>query len=80
MTEDEAKTKTCHKTLVPREMPGGAIGPYFVQTLKPCIGSACMAWRAGESKPAECSTLEAFGLTLEDWYGAFLTLENKSKV
>jgi len=45
MTESEAKTKTCHKTLVPIEMPGGGIGPYFVQAPKPCIGSACMAWR-----------------------------------
>jgi hypothetical protein len=37
MTEEEAKTKTCHKTLVPLLNATGSPGP--------CIGSACMAWR-----------------------------------
>lgn len=41
MTEDEAKTKTCHRTLVPFGNSAGnpAYGPAA------CIASACMAWR-----------------------------------
>lgn len=41
MTEEEAKTKTCHRTLglVPSESRGAVRAP------SACIGSACMAWR-----------------------------------
>ncbi len=42
MTEDEAKTKTCHKTLVPVASADGS-APWFLP--QACIGSACMAWR-----------------------------------
>lgn len=41
MTEQEAKTKTCHKTLIPVSADGSA--PWF--SPQACIGSACMAWR-----------------------------------
>jgi hypothetical protein len=37
MTEEEAKLKTCHKTLVPLLNEAGATSA--------CIGSQCMAWR-----------------------------------
>ena len=42
MTEDEAKTKACHKTLTPVASADGS-APWF--TSQTCIGSACMAWR-----------------------------------
>lgn len=39
VTEEEAKRKTCHKTLVdPR--------PFQEQVPHPCLGSQCMAWRS----------------------------------
>jgi hypothetical protein len=41
MTEDEAKTKTCHKTLAAVGMSPDGI----VHAPAACIGSACMAWR-----------------------------------
>ena len=40
MTEQEAKTTTCHKTLA-----GVALTGHIRRELQPCIGSACMAWR-----------------------------------
>lgn len=41
MTEDEAKTKACHKTLAPvHDVMGGV-----TYASAPCIASACMAWR-----------------------------------
>jgi hypothetical protein len=40
MTEDEAKTKWCHRTFIPVH---GATGPLLSATY--CAGSACMAWR-----------------------------------
>lgn len=43
MTEDEAKTTTCHKTLIPVSSADGS-APWF--SPQPCIGSACMAWRS----------------------------------
>lgn len=42
MTEDEAKTKTCHKTLAPVASGDGS-APWF--SCAACIGSDCMAWR-----------------------------------
>lgn len=41
MTEDEAKTKTCHKTLAAIVMPHNSRVEF---NPRPCIGSACMAW------------------------------------
>jgi hypothetical protein len=42
MTEDEAKQKTCHKTLAPVATADGS-APWHSPAA--CIGSACMAWR-----------------------------------
>lgn len=48
MTEEEAKTKACHKSF---EVSGLRIGSGGSRTTIPsnftmrCIGSACMAWR-----------------------------------
>lgn len=39
MTEDEAKTKICHKTAAALGMPRWSAQPAS------CIGSECMAWR-----------------------------------
>ena len=47
MTEAEAKTKACHKTLA---AIGGA--PQW-HSPSPCIGSACMAWRWHTSGAAD---------------------------
>lgn len=41
MTEDEAKTKTCHRTLAAIHDPSGGV----FHAPAACIGSACMAWR-----------------------------------
>jgi hypothetical protein len=40
MTEEEAKTKTCHKTLAAVSHNGA-----LVYSPAACVGSACMAWR-----------------------------------
>ena len=50
MTEDEAKTKTCHKTLAADifNLNGSS-----VRSPKFCIGSACMAWRWQEAYPRQ---------------------------
>ena len=40
MTEDEANTKTCYRTL-----SNVALNGHLRRELLPCIGSACMAWR-----------------------------------
>jgi hypothetical protein len=48
MTEDEAKTKWCHRTFIPVH---GATGPLLSATY--CAGSACMAWRWKEVCPQE---------------------------
>lgn len=40
MTEEEAKTKTCHKTLAPF-----AGCEQTVYSPASCLGSQCMAWR-----------------------------------
>lgn len=42
MTEDEAKTKSCHKTIGPVASADGST-PWFSPQV--CLGSACMAWR-----------------------------------
>lgn len=42
MTEEEAKTKTCHKTLAPVASADGS-APWHSPAN--CIGSGCMAWR-----------------------------------
>lgn len=41
MTEDEAKTKTCVRTLAPVHDPSGGV----IWASANCIGSACMVWR-----------------------------------
>jgi hypothetical protein len=41
MTEDEAKTKVCHRTLAALAVPEVGSFHQFAN----CIGSACMAWR-----------------------------------
>lgn len=66
MTEDEAKAKTCWRTLAPTVAPYNSrveINP------RPCLGSACMAWVKIPSF-AECSTLEAYGISLDEWASA----------
>lgn len=47
MTEDEAKTKVCHKTL---SAMGGEDGVPSWTSHQCCIGSACMAWRKDGAK------------------------------
>lgn len=42
MTEQEAKQKTCHRTLAATVMPHNSRVEF---NSAPCIGSACMAWR-----------------------------------
>lgn len=43
MTEQEAKTKTCHRTLAPVASADGS-APWHSPA--PCIGSDCMAFRS----------------------------------
>ena len=56
MTEDEAKTKACCRTLCadiwsnPKENDGEC-----KTATTPCIGSACMAWRWGQKRNPDWS-------------------------
>jgi hypothetical protein len=47
MTEDEAKTKTCHRSIIPVASADGS-APWF--STHNCIGSACMAWRPTDNE------------------------------
>ena len=50
MTEEEAKTKICHKTLA-------AVEAGSPQQMFYCLGSACMAWRWEPVPPRYVGTL-----------------------
>lgn len=45
MTEDEAKTKICHRSIDGDDSPAPVIGNEMFAKNYACIGSACMAWR-----------------------------------
>lgn len=46
MTEEEAKTKVCHRVIGPDDNRPKVVGdPQFIKG-HVCIGSACMAWRS----------------------------------
>lgn len=46
MTEDEAKTKICHRSIDGDDSPAPVIGNEMFAKKFACIGSACMAWRS----------------------------------
>ena len=57
MTEDEAKTKICHRSIDGDDSPAPVIGNEMFAKKFACIGSACMAWRWwSRSYPYEPST------------------------
>ncbi len=47
MTEEEAKTKKCHVSMAPMYVQNMELGYALSASVepRPCIGSACMAWR-----------------------------------
>lgn len=45
MTEDEAKTKICYRSIDGDDSPAPVIGNEMFAKKFACIGSACMAWR-----------------------------------
>ncbi len=47
MTEEEAKTKKCHVSMAPMYVQNMELGYAISASVepRPCIGSACMAWR-----------------------------------
>lgn len=45
MTEDEAKTKICHRSIDGDDSPAPVISNEMFAKKFACVGSACMAWR-----------------------------------
>ncbi len=45
MTEDEAKTKICHRSIDGDDSPASVIGNEMFAKKFACVGSKCMAWR-----------------------------------
>lgn len=67
MTEEEAKTKWCHRSFEPESYRIGSGGSHTVIASKfsmYCVGSACMAWRWSDefktSAAKEASTINGF--------------------
>ena len=60
MTEDEAKTKICHRSIDGDDSPAPVIGNEMFAKKFACIGSACMAWRwLHPAQPNRSATADA---------------------